>query len=340
MSVTLDFCYEIFIFGVCLLCGIFHVSTKHVPQMLCNSLYFWQCQHRSLNSSLGPGVGHLGLWPVSSLPRSIPMLGCFFSAWHAKIWENDMQFWSIFFSGEVHQRSQQWTKPGMLMVAEPGKCHAMSFGNLQSWGSKHRFCSVKWRAEVWRRIIFLVMWMWFLLFWYKNELGNIDFFGESENVGDQFSNFHFAAWKSFIIGMRLQQTGLSSFNEYIATMFRGKLSGPARICSWCMKGHYHVTTFFFLIDLTLLVSADALEILRASLKNWRLELVESLDFCMNDRLHPDETKPKASVFILTFGELLTSVSIMAARKRSRFPESGFQFYPLRLAQTLGTTVDR
>lgn len=291
--------------------------------------------------------------PVSALELAIwafgPYLRChvaslcwvfFFRHDMPRFGKMTCNFGAFFFSGEVHQRSQQWTKPGMLMVAEPGKCHAMSFGNLQSWGSKHRFCSVKWRAEVWRRIIFLVMWMWFLLFWYKNELGNIDFFGESENVGDQFSNFHFAAWKSFIIGMRLQQTGLSSFNEYIATMFRGKLSGPARICSWCMKGHYHVTTFFFLIDLTLLVSADALEILRASLKNWRLELVESLDFCMNDRLHPDETKPKASVFILTFGELLTSVSIMAARKRSRFPESGFQFYPLRLAQTLGTTVDR
>lgn len=76
MSVTLDFCYEI---SFLCLSSLWHsqVSTKHFPQMLCNSLYFWQCQHRS-NSSLGPGVCRLGLWPVSSLLRSIPMLGVFF----------------------------------------------------------------------------------------------------------------------------------------------------------------------------------------------------------------------------------------------------------------------
>ena len=76
MSVTLDFCYEI---SFLCLSSLWHsqVSTKHFPQMLCNSLYFWQCQHRS-NSSLGPGVCRLGLWPVSSLLRSIPMLGGFF----------------------------------------------------------------------------------------------------------------------------------------------------------------------------------------------------------------------------------------------------------------------
>ena len=272
MSVTLDSCYE---FSFLCLSSLWHsqVSTKHFPQMLCNSLYFWQCQHRSLNSSLGPGVCRLGLWPVSSLLRSIPMLGVFFFRHDMpRFGKMPCNFGAFFFSAEVHQRSQQWMKPGMLMVAEPGKCPC----NVVWRPPKLRFTTQVLFSEMASRSLakdhFPCDVKWFLPFWYKKELGNIDFFFGIQKCGWSVFNSHVPAWKSFIIGMRLPQTDLSSFNEYIATMFRGKLSGPARICSWCVKGHYHVTTFFFLIDLTLLVSADALEILRASLGNWRLEL--------------------------------------------------------------------